>query len=185
MNVFRIFCGMTITLMPRVWNHPMNIWIWLCDVCYWFFYKKPLIIGRKRGLQYHHLSKLYWYCQIFFIINWVIPLMFLLVWYIAIVQGCSSTTVRGLLEDICLGPYLGPSNEIPWYLDLWDPQGNPVNDSKIRTPPYIERIMTGHVKLLDTARALSHQVSKTEQMAPGFVTQEMLRNLSKSKIMPC
>ena len=182
MEIFRRFCGIIIALLLQVWTTLITIWIWVCDISYWFFYKKPLMIGRKRGLQYHHLARLYWYSRIIFIINWIIPLIFFSIWYIIIIQGCSSTTIRGLLEDICVGPYLGPSNEIPWYLNLWDSQENFVNDSKIRVPPYIERIMTGHIKLLDTAKALNHQISKTEQMAPGFVTQEMLRNLSKSRL---
>ena len=180
MDIFRRFGGIIIALWLQVRTIPISIWIWFSDISYWLFYKKPLMTGRKRGLQYHHLAILYWYCRIIFIINWIIPLIFLSIWYIIIVQGCSSTTMRGLLEDICVGPYLSPSNEIPWYLDLWDPQENLVNDSKIRISPYFERIMTGHIKLLDTAKALNHQISKTEQMAPGFVTQEMLKNLSKS-----
>ena len=175
---------MTSNIWAGPWIVTMHIWRWLCNICYWVFYKKPLLLGRKKGLQYHHLTKLYWYTKIVAVINWGIPLTFFSVWYIIIVQGCRSTTARGLLEEICIGPYLSPENEVPWHLDLWDPQGIPVNHSKIHTPLYIERIMTGHLKLRDTASALSHQVLKTEQMAPGFVTQEMLGNLSMSKSVP-
>ncbi len=185
MNIWRRFRTMATNTWTTLWNVLQNIWKWLCKLCYWIFYKKPLLIGRRQGLQYHHLTKLYWYTKIVAIIFWVIPWIFLSIWYIFIVQGCTSVTARGLLEEICTGPYLSPENGIPWYLDLWDPQGVPVNHSKVHTPSYLESIMTGHMRLRDTTMALSHQISKTEQMAPGFVTYEMLNNLSESNIIPC
>ncbi len=152
MNIWNRFRTMTINTWTRLWNVLLNIWKWLCNTCYWIFYKKPLLIGRKKGLQYHYLTKHYWYAKIVAIICWGIPWIFLSVWYIIIVQGCTSITIRGLLEEICVGPYLSPENEVPWYLDLWDPQGVPVNHSKIHTPSYLESIMTGHMKLRDTNR---------------------------------
>lgn len=184
MNIWNRFRAMTVSNWTRFRNVLLNIWKWLCNICYWIFYKKPLLLGRKKGLQYHHLTKFYWYTRIVATICWVIPWIFLLLWYIIIVQGCTSNTARGFLEDICIGPYLSPKNEVPWYLDLWNPQGLPFNHSKTQSPLYIESIMTGHMKIRDTSRALSHQVSKTEKMAPGFVTAEMLSNLSESNMVP-
>ena len=90
---------------------------------------------------YHHLTKIDGYCQVVAIIKWVVPLVFSGSRYLAIVQGRSSSTARILLEDFCcIGPYLSPKNEIPWYLNPLNPQWNPANRSEIRILTYIERI---------------------------------------------
>ena len=185
MSVWETFCALTAHTRANFWSVTKYIWIWLCNIFYWIFYKKPLLLGRKKGLQYHHLTRLYYYAKIVAIVNWGVPLILFLVWYFIIIQGCTSIMVRGYIEEICTEPYLSPKNEVPWYLDLWHPQGIPIDHSMIHIPLHIENIMTGHMKLRNTAMALNHQASKTELMAPGFVTQKMLSDLSEFNILSC
>ena len=156
---------------------------WIRFTCYRIFFLAPIKMGRKQGLQYPHLYKFYWYASIVAMINWGVPLILFLIWYVIMVQGCVSITARGLLEGICVGPYLSPTNQIPWHLHLWKPQEIPVNHPQIQSTLYIESMMTGHTRLYDTAWALVHQVSKTEEDAPGFVSEEMSSDLRKSNVV--
>ncbi|KAL8764935.1 MAG: hypothetical protein Q9209_007809 [Squamulea sp. 1 TL-2023] len=167
--------------MEQVKGFPTALRQWFQNLCRRIFYEEPIRIGRRHGLQYIHLATFYWYATIFGIFNWIIPLAFLLLWYIFIVHGCSSNWARRLvLDDICTGPYLTHEVQMPWYLDLWTPEAvAPGNHSEIQIPPYLEAIMVGHLKLRDTAKALMHQSLKMQQSAPGFVTGEMADDLGR------
>ena len=139
------------------------------------FFKAPMKIGRRRGLQIYHLILLYSYSSIVAFFLWVVPWSGLLIWYLAIIQGCQWNPTRGLLQEICHQSL--PSHEVPWYLDLWNAQGNSANNTDAGLPLYIERLMIGHDRLKHASRALGHQISKTESTAHLCMTDDLLKSL--------
>ena len=83
---------------------------------------------------------------------------------------------------ICAGPYLSPTNKVPWYLDFQDALEIAIATNYSRSPisPSLERIIVGHLRLRDTTTTLVYRVSVMEQIAPGFVTDTMSRDLGTS-----
>lgn len=155
-----------------------RIWQWLRNLHYVVFYEKPQEIGRKRGLEYHHLATSYHYLKIVAIINWAVPAVGFLVWYIFVVQACRWSWTRGSIEDIYLG--FSPQSQVPWYLDLWIPQ-HTSNSEEISEPAlHLERLLTGHKKMLNATRSLDDQASKTAQLAQEWVSNDSLTTLGKS-----
>ena len=90
------------------------------------------------------------------------------------------------MENFCTRPYLSSTNKVPWYLDLWDASeiAGATNYSTSPIPPSLERIIVGHLRLSDATTALVCQVSVMKQMAPGFITDTMSRDLGTSDTIP-
>lgn len=164
---------MPLNLKARVCKGRRSIWEWLKII----YLAKPLRVGGKaKGMQYPRLAVFRRYATIAGSLIWLFPWTFAFFWVWSVVLGCQ----YGWLENVCLRSYLTPTTDIPWHLDLWNPHDVTANSS---IPPHIERIMTGHTALRDTAMALSDQVSKTSHLGPDLMTEGNRHSLCTFKAM--
>lgn len=65
-----------------VWNVVMDFWQWFYVKCHWIFYEKQLLMGKRRGLHYAQLVKIYSYIKVLASIYFGAPLILALVWYL-------------------------------------------------------------------------------------------------------
>lgn len=159
-----------------------RIWAWLRRRFSDALYKAPMQMGRRWGLQVYHLILFYLYSSIVALSLWIVPWIGLLIWYLAIIQGCQWKPTRALLQEICLQSL--PSHEVPWYLDLWNLRGNSTNHADVDLPLFIERLMIGHDRLLAATTALRDQIPKTELAAQGRTTDELLGSVRTWQMAP-
>lgn len=185
-SIFTSIWSWTLTIL-----HSLLVQSWIAKkfriLCRHVFFKAPVKVGRRFGAEVDIIQLGWFYGRLSFLLKplWVYPAYLLLVNFLVVHPACSSTGVRRLpiLDDLCAGSFLNPKVQVPWYLDLWVPQGVPQNRSSVHSPYYMERIMVGHIRLHDSAVALRHQVLKTNSMAPGNTTYEMLGSLGKPNIV--
>ena len=137
------------------------------------FYKAPLTLTRRRGVQHHHLVIFWQYMWTLFLVFWITPWMLTLVWHSAVIVGCTSYATRNYLEDFCMGPYLSQESKTPWYLDLWDTQGNLTDSGDAPLPAHIESIMIGSTKICDTEIALRREILKIQTLHPNNSTNKI------------
>ena len=109
----------------------------------------------------------------------------ILIWYFAVVYGCTCNATKEYLSGICLDLQLESTSETFWHERLGNPKGDSSNLPSIHIPPHVEGIMIGHLRVLDDAgEALQHQVSLLKEMDPSNATEEVLGNISKSHATP-
>ena len=81
-----------------------------------------------------------------------------------------------MLGDVCVVPYLSQENRVPWYF-------GPLAARIPFRPLYVDRTMTGHIRLRDNVKALDYQLSKAQHLAPDFVPPEMSSSISMSTVL--
>ena len=154
-----------------IFNTIFLIWGMVKDLCSWIFYRQILKLLEHRGWELPHLEQLYKYLWIFCRVWWVMPWTGLLAWYIILVRGCTSTTTRFLVQDICPNPSFNSNEEVPWFLDLWSPRAASLEHVLPRSTEIIE---TADLIIHDAEMAFRRSLQTTNQTSTGYFRKSSL-----------
>lgn len=157
-----------------------SFWHLVEDWSYNIFYQRPLRMHRHRGLEHHHLDTMYTCIRVLAITYFLLPWVFLAVWYLAVAHGCGSHASRPYVEAFCSPPHSSLGNGTHWYVDLWD-AGN--THSSVIPSRYTETIMSSHLDIEDAGIALRHQVSKLKAIPSEIIkADELLSSLGMLRV---
>ena len=109
---------------------------------------------------------------------WLIPLLFLNVWYGITMTGCTSLQGRYWLGSFCAHPHLNlAAQRPPWYIDLWNAQDNITYH--VRLPRSDRNLVIGHHHICDAELYFSHQLEKVDSLPDDLKTADLHQDLSK------
>lgn len=141
-----------------------------------FFYTVTVKENRKFG--WRHYKYITSGCLILFGVGWLFPAVCLNVWYLVTKYGCSSVEWRGRLGCICDSPSLdSPGQPMPWYVDLWDTQGDVTVD--VRLSPQDKSLVIGYLPVCDVEQYLHVQLVKLNELPDDMKIEKLRQHLGK------
>ena len=105
-----------------------------------------------------------------------------LIWY-GCVLGCSYPSTRYHLGHLCLVPFDGTHDDVPWYLSSWDPPGGSHNHSSQSLGPRLKSPVTSPSQVRDLKLTLRRQLSKLKEADTNKVADGILQELGKLQLL--